>query len=124
VGATDRPRPCSIKTAKKSLGPRALPLRSKEREPEQLPGPLRPKTRGARIRKDGPPTAKEEALGPHDDGAAFLGGGRLQGSPADVCLRWSEPERHEKEEAFVVVAYDHSGIDALLSRLLEERPEL
>jgi transposase len=42
----------------------------------------------------------------------------------DVCLRWSEPERHEKEEAFVVVAYDHSGIDALLSRLLEERPEL
>jgi transposase len=41
----------------------------------------------------------------------------------DVCLRWSEPERHEKEETFVV-AYDDSGIDALLCRLLEERTEL
>src|SRR5215216_6257121 len=84
VGATDRPRPWSInKTAKKSLGRRALPFTTR-REPEQLPGPLRPKkTRGARIRKDGPPTAKEEeALGPHDDeGAALGGGGRLQGSP-------------------------------------------
>jgi hypothetical protein len=40
----------------------------------------------------------------------------------DVCLRWSEPERHNEVEA-VVVAYD-SGIDALVSRLLEERPEL
>ncbi len=37
----------------------------------------------------------------------------------DVCLRWSEPESHEREEAFFV-AYDDSGIDALLSRLLEE----
>jgi len=37
----------------------------------------------------------------------------------DVCLRWSEPERHNEEEAFVV-AYDDSGIDALISRLLEE----
>jgi hypothetical protein len=36
----------------------------------------------------------------------------------DVCLRWNAPESHE-EEAFVV-AYDDSGIDALLSRLLEE----
>ena len=41
----------------------------------------------------------------------------------DVCLRWSEPEGHEKEEAFVV-AYDDSGIDALLCRLLEERTAL
>src|SRR5215216_4460417 len=60
-----------------------LPFRTK-REPEQLPGPLRPKkTRGARICKEGPPTAKEEqALGPHNEcGAAFRGGGRLQGSP-------------------------------------------
>jgi transposase len=78
---------------------------------------------GARIRKDGPPTAKEEeALGPHNDRSApFCGAGRLQGSPGEVCLRWSEPERHEEEEeeAFVVT-YDDSGIDALLSRLLEE----
>ena len=37
----------------------------------------------------------------------------------DVCLRWSEPESHEREEAFFV-SYDDSGIDALLSRLLEE----
>jgi transposase len=41
----------------------------------------------------------------------------------DVCLRWGEPESHEREEAFVV-DYDDSGIDALLSRLLEERPVL
>jgi transposase len=44
----------------------------------------------------------------------------------DVCLRWSEPERYneeEEEEAFVV-AYDDSGIDALVSRLLEERTVL
>ena len=42
----------------------------------------------------------------------------------DVCLRWSEPESHEKEEAFFFVAYDDSGIDALLSRLLKERTVL
>jgi transposase len=41
----------------------------------------------------------------------------------DVCLRWSEPERHNEEEAFIVT-YDDSGIDALVSRLLKERPEL
>jgi transposase len=43
----------------------------------------------------------------------------------DVCLRWSELERHEaeEEEAFLV-AYDDNGIDALLSRLLEERAVL
>ena len=41
----------------------------------------------------------------------------------DVCLRWSEPERHNEEEAFVV-DYDDSGIDALVSRLLEERTVL
>jgi hypothetical protein len=35
----------------------------------------------------------------------------------DVCLRWSEPESHQKEEAFFVT-YDDSGVDALLSRLL------
>jgi transposase len=40
----------------------------------------------------------------------------------DVCLRWNEPERHEKE-AFVV-AYDDSGVDALASRLLRERTVL
>ena len=37
----------------------------------------------------------------------------------DVCLRWSVPERHNEEKAFFV-AYDDSGIDALLSRLLKE----
>jgi transposase len=40
----------------------------------------------------------------------------------DVCLRWSEPERHE-EDAFLV-SYDESGIDALISRLLQERTVL
>ena len=32
----------------------------------------------------------------------------------DVCLRWSEPERHEEEEEAFVVAYDDSGVDALV----------
>jgi len=41
----------------------------------------------------------------------------------DVCLPWNKPERHEEEEAFVV-AYDDSGVDALVSRLLEERTVL
>jgi transposase len=42
----------------------------------------------------------------------------------DVCLRWSEPERHYEEEEAFVVDYDDSGIDALVSRLLEERSVL
>src|SRR3954469_14118667 len=39
----------------------------------------------------------------------------------DVCLRWSEPERHYEEEEAFVVDYDDSGIDPLVSRLLGER---
>jgi transposase len=42
----------------------------------------------------------------------------------DVCLRWSEPERHYEEEDAFVVDYDDSGINALVSRLLEERTVL
>jgi transposase len=42
----------------------------------------------------------------------------------DVCLRWSELERHKEEEEAFVVAYDDSGIDVLVSRLLEERTVL
>jgi transposase len=41
----------------------------------------------------------------------------------DVCLRWSEPETHDDDDAFVV-AHDEAGIDTLVSRLLEERPML
>src|SRR5215212_9439244 len=125
VGATDRPRPWSIKkTAKKSLGPRALPFKMR-REPEQLPGPLRPKnTRGARIRKEGPLTAerRRKLLDPTTTTtttAPLFAGVDVSKDRLDVCLRWSEPESHEREEAFFV-AYDDSGIDALLSRLLEE----
>jgi transposase len=40
----------------------------------------------------------------------------------DVCLRWSEPESHEEDVFFVT--HDEAGIDTLVSRLLEERPEL
>src|SRR5215207_1313190 len=98
------PGPCILFAVVKSAGwarqtdlgpgPSTRPRRSRlvvapyhsqrgKREPEQLPGPLRPKkTRGARIRKEGPLTAEEEeALGSYDDGgAALCGGGRLQGS--------------------------------------------
>jgi transposase len=40
----------------------------------------------------------------------------------DVCLRWSEPESHEEDVFFVT--HDEAGIDTLISRLLEEHPEL
>jgi hypothetical protein len=33
----------------------------------------------------------------------------------DVCLRWSEPQRHNEEEVFFVAYDDSSGIDVLLS---------
>jgi transposase len=39
----------------------------------------------------------------------------------DVCLRWSQPERHD--ETFVTT-HDDAGIDTLVSRLVEERPML
>jgi transposase len=51
--------------------------------------------------------------------ARLFAGVDLSKDRLDVCLRWSEPDWHEKEEAFVL-AYDDSGIDALLSRLLKE----
>jgi transposase len=41
----------------------------------------------------------------------------------DVCVRQGEAERHDGEDAFVV-PHDMAGIDALVSRLLEERPVL
>ena len=89
-----------------------------------MPGPLRRKVRGARIRKDEPPTAREERklLDPTKTAQLFAGVD-VSKDRLDVCLRWSEPERHNEEEAFVV-DYDDSGIDALVSRLLEPRPEL
>jgi transposase len=39
----------------------------------------------------------------------------------DVCVRWSEPERHD--DTFFVLHND-AGIDTLVSRLVEERTEL
>jgi transposase len=41
----------------------------------------------------------------------------------DVCVRRGEAQRHDEDDAFVV-AHDDAGIDTLVSRLLEERPEL
>jgi transposase len=40
----------------------------------------------------------------------------------DVCVRRGEAQRHN--DTSFVVAHDDAGIDHLLSRLLEERPEL
>jgi transposase len=83
--------------------------------------------RGARIRKDGPPTAREERklLDPTTTTEQVFAGVDVSKDRLDICLRWSEPERHgdENEEVFVLT-YDESGIDALISRLLETRPEL
>jgi transposase len=58
-------------------------------------------------------------LDPTTTAARLFAGVDVSKDRLDVCLRWSEAERHHKEEAFVL-AYDDSGIDALLSRLLEE----
>jgi transposase len=40
----------------------------------------------------------------------------------DVCLRRGEAERHDDHTFFVT--HDNAGIDALISRLVEERPVL
>jgi transposase len=58
-------------------------------------------------------------LDPTTTTARLLAGVDVYKDRLDVCLRWSEPESHQQEEAFAL-AYDDSGIDALLSRLLEE----
>jgi transposase len=55
--------------------------------------------------------------------ASLFAGVDVSKDRLDVCLRWSEPESHHKEEVFFV-AYDDNGIDALLSRLLGERTVL
>jgi transposase len=62
-------------------------------------------------------------LDPTTTTARLFAGVDVSKDRLDVCLRWSEPERREKEETFVV-AYDEGGIDALLSRLFEERTVL
>jgi len=56
--------------------------------------------------------------------ARFFSGVDVSKDRMDVCLRWSEPERHDKGEAGVVVSDDAGGIDALASCLLEERTVL
>ena len=62
-------------------------------------------------------------MDPTTTAALLFAGVEVSKDRLDVCLRWSEPQRHNEEEAFVL-AYDESGIDALLSRLLEERSVL
>ena len=60
-------------------------------------------------------------MDPTTTAARLFAGVDVSKDRLDVCLRWSEPESHQKEEAFVLVlAYDDNGIDALLSRLLKE----
>ena len=66
---------------------------------------------------------RRKLLDPTTTAARLFAGVDVSKDRLDVCLRWSEPERHDDEEAFVL-AYDDSGIDALLSRLLEERTVL
>jgi hypothetical protein len=61
-------------------------------------------------------------LDPTTTTAPLFAGVDVSNDRLDVCLRWSELERHEEEEEAFVVAYDdNNGIDALVSRLLEER---
>jgi transposase len=63
-------------------------------------------------------------LDPMTTTARLFAGVDVSKDRLDVCLRWSEPERHYEEEEAFVVDYDDSGIDALVSRLLEERSVL
>jgi hypothetical protein len=42
----------------------------------------------------------------------------------DVCVRRSEPERHGGGGDAFLVTHDEAGIDALVSRLLQERPAI
>jgi hypothetical protein len=128
VGATDRPRPWSIKKiAKKSLGRCALPLRKPgERartvawaSSSQDGGSPYPQGRASNGRGGG----SSWTLRDPTTTAQLFAGVDVSKDRLDVCLRWSEPERYNEEEAFVV-DYDDSGIDALVSRLLEERTVL
>jgi transposase len=42
----------------------------------------------------------------------------------DVCVRRSEPERHDDGGEAFFVTHDAAGIDTLVSRLLQERPAM
>ena len=42
----------------------------------------------------------------------------------DVCVRRSEPERHGGGGDAFFVTHEEAGIDALVSRLLQERPAI
>jgi transposase len=63
-------------------------------------------------------------LDPMTTTARLFAGVDVSKDRLDVCLRWSEPERHYEEEEAFVVDYDDSGIEALVSRLLQERSVL
>jgi hypothetical protein len=121
VGATGRLRPWSTKTAKKRKGRRALLF--ERREPEQLPGPLR--------KNEGSPYLQGRAeckpgggifLDPTTTTAQLYAGVDVSKDRLDVCLRRGEAERHDNDT--FVVTHDNAGIDALVSRLVEERPVL
>jgi transposase len=76
--------------------------------------------RGARICKDGPWMEKEEkALLDPMTTAQLYAGVDVSKDRLDVCLRRSESERHD--DTFFVT-HDDTGIDALISHLLKERP--
>src|SRR5215203_4999892 len=125
VGATDRPRPWSIKkTAKKSLGLLA-PYHPQRREsPNSCLGHFVPRRGEPVSARTGLQQQRKKLLDPTTTTAPLFAGVDVSKDRLDVCLRWSELERHEEEEEAFVVAYDDNGIDALLSRLLEERTVL
>jgi transposase len=122
MGATDRPRPWSIKkTAKKSLGRRVLPLTTMKESPNSCLGHFVLRRRGEPVsaRKGLLRQRRRKLLDPTTTTAQLFAGVDVSKDRLDVCLRWNEPESNQKEEAFVL-AYDDSAIDALLSRLLKE----
>jgi hypothetical protein len=63
---------------------------------------------------------RRELLDPMTTAAQLYAGVDVSKDRLDVCLRWSQPKRHDGDAFFIT--YDDAGIGTLVSRLLEEHP--
>jgi transposase len=98
--------------------------REREREPEQLPGPLRRETRGEPVSaRTGRSRKSRRKLLDRTPTAKTYAGVDVSKDQLDVCVRYGEAGRNRSGATFAV-PHDDAGIDALVSRLVEERPVL
>jgi transposase len=65
---------------------------------------------------------RRELLDPMTTTARVYAGVDVSKDRLDVCVRRSEPERHDGGGDAFFVTHDDAGIDTLVSRLLEENP--